>query len=103
MKVEIEQYAANRKLVKNLLQRKGNDSYKDIASEFSVTASIPVFVTYFYIGEIIGFNPWIVQRMKALSKFYGYTEIIVETDLDLKQFTERKDDTVRKRRISKKS
>jgi len=44
---------------------------------------------YFYIGEIIGFNPWIIIRMKALSKFYGYTEIISNSTMDLKQFTER--------------
>ena len=58
----------------------------EYAPEFAITAGIPVFTTYFYIGEIVGFTPTLLTRMKAISKFYGYTEIIVETDIDLKQF-----------------
>lgn len=89
MKIEIEQYSENRVFVQNLIDRKGVDSYKDIASEFAVISAIPVFVVYFYIGEIIGFNPWIIERMKALSKFYGYTEVVSDFDIDLDQFTNR--------------
>lgn len=51
-----------------------------------MTAGIPIFTTYFYIGEIIGFDPWMVTRMKALAKFYRYTEITANTNIDLKQF-----------------
>lgn len=90
MKIDIEQYAQNRILVRNLVDRKGVDSYKDIASEFAVTASVPVFVVYYYIAEIVGFNDWIIARMKSLSQFYGYTEVLVVKNIvDLKQFVER--------------
>ncbi len=58
----------------------------EYAPEFAITAGIPVFTTYFYIGEIIGFTPQLITRMKAISKFYGYTEIVVESDIDLNQF-----------------
>jgi len=58
----------------------------EYAPEFAITAGIPIFTTYFYIGEIVGFTPQILTRMKAISKFYSYTEIIADFDIDLKQF-----------------
>lgn len=75
MKVSIDDYSHNRILVKNLLKRKGIDNYKNIASEFAVTSGCPVFVVYYYIGEEIGFNDWIIERMQKLAKFYTYTSI----------------------------
>jgi len=75
MKIKIDDYAHNRILVKNLLKVKGNDSYKHIASEFSVVSGCPVFVTYYFIGEEIGFNDWIIQRMVSLAKFYNYSKV----------------------------
>jgi uncharacterized membrane protein (DUF485 family) len=86
----MEDHAPSRILIKKLIDRKGEDAYKDFAPEFAVIAGIPVFTVYFYIGEIIGFNPWLITRMKAVSKFYGYTEIISDYNIDLKQFTDRK-------------
>jgi hypothetical protein len=58
----------------------------DYAPEFAIVAGIPIFTTYFYIGEILGFSPKMVTRMKAIAKFYGYTGIETKTDIDLTQF-----------------
>jgi hypothetical protein len=58
----------------------------EYAPEFAITAGIPIFTTYYFIGEIVGFTPQLLTRMKAIAKFYGYTEIIVDSELDLKQF-----------------
>jgi hypothetical protein len=35
-------------------------------------------VAYYYVAEIVGFNDWIIERMAAIQKFYGYTEIITK-------------------------
>lgn len=80
MKIKIDDYAFNRPLVKNLLNRKGMDSYKDIASEFAVTSGCPIFVVYYFIGEIIGYNEWIVDRMQKIAKFYNYSSIESKQD-----------------------
>jgi hypothetical protein len=37
-----------------------------------------VYVAYYYVAEIVGFNDWIVERMAAIYKFYGYTEVITK-------------------------
>lgn len=58
----------------------------DYAPEFAITSGIPIFTTYFFIGEIIGFSDKMLVRMKALAKFYGYTKIQANTDIDLNQF-----------------
>ena len=86
MKLKIEEHAHCRHLVKALVKKKGVDNYMNYASEFAVSAGVPIFTTYFYIGEIVGYTPQIIERMKDLAKFYGYTEIIAETTLDLNQF-----------------
>lgn len=80
MKINIDDYSHNRKYVLNLLERKGRDSYKYIASEFAVTSGCPVFVVYYFIGEQIGFNEWIIDRMQKLAGFYGYTKIESKND-----------------------
>lgn len=86
IKLKIEDHAYCRPLIKALVERKGVYRYMEYAPDFAITAGIPIFTTYFYIAEIVGFTPQILERMKSISKFYGYTEIIVETELDLKQF-----------------
>lgn len=58
----------------------------DYCPEFAITAGIPIFTTYFFVGEIVGFTPTLLTRMKALAKFYGYTEILANSEVDLKQF-----------------
>lgn len=76
MKIEIEQYADHRPRIKALLDRKGHHNFKDIASEYAALSAISVYVAYYYVGEIVGFNEWITKRMGAIYKFYGYTEVI---------------------------
>lgn len=74
MKIRIDDYAFNRPFVKKLLEIKG-DKYRQAVSEFAVTSGCPVFAVYYFIGEEIGFDEWIIERMVGLAKFYGYTKI----------------------------
>lgn len=90
MKLNVDEHDSYRKLVKKLVERKGEDSLS-ACTEFAVTSGVSVFVIYYYLAEIIGFNDELVSRMKGVSKFYGYTKIIAENPtVDLAQFTERK-------------
>lgn len=80
MEIKIDDYAYNRKLVDLLIKKKGEDKYQEFASEFAVVSCCPIFVVYYFIGEIRGFDEWTVTRMKSLAKFYGYTLVSSTTD-----------------------
>ena len=78
MKLDIEEYAGHRVFIKIELDKKGHDKYQEIASYYSALSSIPVYCAYYYIGEIVGFDSWLIIRMDEISKFYGYTEIVTK-------------------------
>ena len=69
-----------------LVKRKGEKHYTEYAGDFACSAGVPIFTTYFFLGEIIGFSPEMIERMKGYAKFYAYTRIVANTDIDLKQF-----------------
>ena len=90
MKIDVEQFCSYRKLVQNLVDRKGPIQAMSAATELAVTSGVAVFVIYYYVGEITGFDNKLLDRMIAVSKFYGYTEVLVDNpEIDLLQFTKR--------------
>lgn len=95
MKLKIDEYGYNRTYVKEWIRKKGADRYQEIASEFAVIANCPIFAVYWFMGELIGFDEWTIERMQSISKFYQYSEIISDNDighsvgLDREQFLKR--------------
>ena len=53
---------------------------------YAATSACPIFVVYLYIGEVIGYNEWLMKSLDSVAKFYDYTEIIGESEIDCKQF-----------------
>jgi hypothetical protein len=53
---------------------------------YAATSACPIFVVYLYIGEVIGYNEWLMTSLDSVAKFYDYTEIIGESEIDCNQF-----------------
>lgn len=75
MIIDIEAYTASKSIVINYYEGKGG---KDARRSISMGASIthcPAVVVAYWIGDHAGWTPEIIQTIKSLIDFYGYTEI----------------------------
>lgn len=76
MIVDLERYSLSKKLVQDWFL---SQKIKDINSAVPILACstlIPCIVIAFYIGEVDGWSPEILRKIKVLTEFYGYKEII---------------------------
>ena len=77
MKVDLEKYIVNRDFVQRFY-RKNKEMY-GLGGSISLCATstgCACVVVAFYLGEDIGFIPELIEIIKRLTKFYGYTEFI---------------------------
>jgi hypothetical protein len=79
MIVDIDKYRVNCDWLKSFFERQKLKPTYDADKQIilvSVTSQIPIIaVTYFY-GEYYGFDDFIINKIKVLTDFYGYTEIL---------------------------
>jgi hypothetical protein len=86
MKLNLDEYKAHREPVKLTLATRGDGEFKSVSAMYAATGACPIFVVYLHIGELIGYNEWLMDRLHAMAKFYDYTDIIGEATIDMKQF-----------------
>lgn len=86
MKLNLDDYKVHRTAVHTMLNTRGHDEYRNVASLYSATSACPIFVVYLHVGELIGYNEWIMKNLSTVANFYDYTEIIGEAGMDIKQF-----------------
>lgn len=72
MKVNFEQYKANRKVIKKHIAQKGFT--EDTVAMLATSTGVACIVVLYYIGEIMGFTDQIKDDMKRLAEFYQYTK-----------------------------
>jgi hypothetical protein len=75
VKIDIGTYEASKHIVLNYVRGKGSS---DPAGAIGMAASIthvPAIVCAYWIGEETGWPPKVMQSIKAITEFYGYTEI----------------------------
>lgn len=90
MKLNIDEYKVHRESVATTLATRGQQEFKNVCSMYAATGACPVFVVYLFVGEIIGFDDWLMESLHRMAQFYDYNEIIGEATIDLKQFEKRK-------------
>lgn len=75
MKIDLETYSANKKYIQDWATTKGAS---DPAGCIAILASVtfcPVIVVAYWVGEVSGWPPKVMQSIKSIKEFYGYTEI----------------------------
>ena len=90
MKLNIDEYSAHRKPIKTTLDNRGHYDFKSVASMYAATCACPIFVAYLYAGEVVGYNDWLIKRMKETAEFYDYTSISGDASIDMSQFEVKK-------------
>jgi len=74
--LDIELYRINKKFIHSYYENhKDEDIYK-IISSLSVSTMVPCVAVAYYIGEISGWPEEVIDTIKRLTKFYGYSKII---------------------------
>lgn len=86
MKLNLDDYKAHREAVKTTLATRGASEYVSVSAMYAATGACPIFVVYLYVGELIGYNEWLMKSLHNMAKFYDYTEIVGEAIIDMKQF-----------------
>jgi hypothetical protein len=86
MKLNLDEYSAHREPVKLTLATRGEREFISVSAMYAATGACPIFVVYLYIGELIGYNEWLMERLRKMAEFYDYTEIVGEAMIDMKQF-----------------
>ena len=86
MKLDIDEYKAHREPVRLTLAARGHDAHQSIASMYAATGACPIFVVYLFVGEIVGYNEWLMKQMLSVASFYDYRQIIGQSEIDLRQF-----------------
>jgi hypothetical protein len=86
VKLNLDDYKGHRIGVHTTLNTRGHAEYQSVSSMYAATSACPIFVVYLLIGEVVGYNEWIMQHLKDMAEFYEYTEIVGEAGVDCKQF-----------------
>lgn len=74
MVIDIDLYKANKALVQGLF-KEGTDVANHI-SMMATSFGIPVIVVTYWMGEVVGWTPAIVEKIDRIRDFYGYTQIL---------------------------
>jgi hypothetical protein len=75
--VDLEKYIVNRPIVQNWYLH-NNKMYKDIEAVaiMAVSTGCPCICVAYWIGEINGWSPAILDNIGSITKFYGYVKIL---------------------------
>lgn len=75
MTIDIDTYSANKDFIqKHFLSRYQNDPSRAVGQLASVT-HVPCIVVAYYIGPLCDWHPDLINTIKSLISFYGYTDI----------------------------
>ncbi len=75
MNIDLIKYARNKAAVQREVERGKYADPVDIVNNLGPTIFCPNVVLAFYLAEIIGFTPGIVENINTLIKFNGYLTI----------------------------
>jgi hypothetical protein len=80
MNVDINKYAINKDFVfkkyKAHKELKGDEELSPLISLLACATMCPCIVVGYWIGEASNWHPDVVESIKRLTKFYGYTNIM---------------------------
>jgi len=74
MIVKLGTYRKNVEFIRALWDKGGN-TVNDFVPKASIATDVPCIVVAHYLGEYIGFNEELQEKIKVLVDFYGYTAI----------------------------
>jgi hypothetical protein len=90
MRLNLDEYSAHRNPIKLTLTTRGEKEFASVSAMYAATGACPIFVVYLHVGELIGYNDWLMERLHKMAEFYDYTEIVGEATIDTKQFEVKK-------------
>jgi hypothetical protein len=76
MIIDIKNNSINKTFVQDYFLRQNNNDFETAASVMACATHVPVIVCVIWIGEILGWTPEVINKIKRLKKFYRYTKII---------------------------
>lgn len=75
MIVDIDKYKANKEFIQRWFLQHGTEDVIYSIASMAVATMVPVIVVAYYIGEAAGWPQEVVDHIKVLKVFYGYSEV----------------------------
>jgi hypothetical protein len=76
MRVDLNTYAAvNKEFVRSKYLEDPEQDLGMLISILATSTMVPCIVVAYWLGEFSNWNPDVVESIKRLTKFYGYTTI----------------------------
>lgn len=75
MTVDLDLYKVSKEAAQRWYLTKGHNQGRMAVSMMSLMTSVPCIVSAFWIGELTGYPPEIIECIEQLIAFYKYTEI----------------------------
>lgn len=75
MKINIDDYILNKKAAQNWFIKEGKDDFNKSIAILACSTMVPCIVICFWLGEVIGWTPEVLNKIEMFVKFYGYTDI----------------------------
>ena len=79
MKININHYRSGKTLLIHYLSMFPNTPKSRLMAEFSATQGLPLIICYYFLGEIIGFNDEIKDKINDFKKYYKIEHMEGET------------------------
>ena len=75
MTIDLDAYDANKKFVLDWFNTRGNRDISNTISTMGFSTMTPCIVIAFWLGPETNWDPNLINTIKSLTRFYGYTDI----------------------------
>jgi hypothetical protein len=76
MVLDVELYRINRKFIHSYYEDHKDEDINRMISSLSVSTMVPCICVAYYVGEVSGWPEEVIETIKRLTKFCGYSKII---------------------------
>ena len=76
MKINIDDYKNSKAFIQDWYLKNGEGKIRQTVSIMGPSTMVPCLVVAYWLGEITNWDNEALEAIEALTKFYGYTEII---------------------------
>jgi hypothetical protein len=80
MRLDLNKYVVNKAFIQEQWRKSPNRDIGQVISMVATSTHCPCVVLAFYLAEGIGYTPELTKIIGDLIKFYGYTEILNQSE-----------------------